>query len=127
MSYRYKDGWLSHHYCSLQSNEASDRTNKAISCAKAAPAAPLNMAKKNKATVGKVLPSYTFGTNWSTPSLALSTRLRSQILKCIWGNQSKMRCPEIVLGLLNDPTRVDHFYASAFRAFIDARRMLRKS
>ena len=38
-----------------------------------------------------------------------------------------MRCPEIVLGLLNDPTRVDNFYASAYRAFIDARRMLRKN
>ena len=37
-----------------------------------------------------------------------------------------MRCPEIVLGILNDCTRVDNYYASAFRAFIDARRILRK-
>ena len=38
-----------------------------------------------------------------------------------------MTCPEIVLALLNDPTKVDNFRASALRAFIDARRMLRKN
>ena len=59
--------------------------------------------------------------------MTLANRLRGKILICIWGKQSKMRCPEIVLGLLNDPTRVDNYYASAFRAFIDARRMLRKN
>ena len=85
------------------------------------------MAKKITATMGKLLPSYTFGTNWSTPSMTLAARLRGQILSCIWGKQSHMRCPEIVLGLLNDCTRVDNLYASAYRAFIDARRMLRKS
>ena len=64
---------------------------------------------------------------WSAPSTALSTRIRSSILKSIWGTGSKLRCPEIVLGILNDPTRVDNFSSAAYRALLDARRTLRKS
>ena len=38
-----------------------------------------------------------------------------------------MRCPEVVFGILNDPTRVDRVYASVFRGLIDTRRILLKS
>jgi hypothetical protein len=37
-----------------------------------------------------------------------------------------MRCPEVVLAILNDPTRVDNFSSAVARAFMDARRTLRK-
>ena len=37
-----------------------------------------------------------------------------------------MRCPEIVLAILNNPVRTDNYYSAAFNAFLDARRMLRK-
>ena len=47
-------------------------------------------------------------------------------MKCLWGMSSKMRCTEVVIGILNDPTKVDHTYAAAYRAIIDARRMLGK-
>ena len=46
---------------------------------------------------------------------------------CSWGTASKLRCAEIVVGILNDPTRIDHMLAAHSRAFIDARRMLMKS
>ena len=120
-------GYLITAACHKVTKLANDRATKTIATAKVVASAPLNMAKQIKATIGKVLPSYTFGTNWSTPSMALSTSLRGKMLTCIWGKQIKMRCPEIVLGLLNDPTKVDNFYASAFRAFILARRILRKN
>ena len=48
---------------------ANDRATKTIQCAIVVASAPLNIAKKIKATMGKVLPSYTFGTNWSTPNI----------------------------------------------------------
>ena len=64
--------------------------------------------------------------NWSAPTMALSTRIRGSILNCIWGTSSKLRCPEIVLAVLNDPTKVDNFSSAAMRAFTDARRTLMK-
>ena len=38
---------------------------------------------------------------------------------------SALSC-EIVTAVIHDPTRVDPYYASAYRAFVDARRMLLK-
>jgi len=53
-------------------------------------------------------------------------KLRSSIMKCIWGTSSKNRCVEVVMGILHDPTRVDHTFAAVAKAVSDARRMLRK-
>ena len=38
-----------------------------------------------------------------------------------------MRCSEIILAVLQDPTRIDQLYTSVHRALIDARRLLKKS
>ena len=105
---------------------ANERCGKAMEAAKRVVTAPMNMARKIRVTTGKILPMYTFGTNWSAPSVAISNRMRSSVLNCIWGKGSKLRCPEIVLGVLSDPTRTVNFSAAASRAFIDARRTLRK-
>ena len=45
----------------------------------------------------------------------------------VWGTSSKLRCAELVLAMLHDPTKVDPTYANAYRGIMDARRMLRKS
>jgi hypothetical protein len=76
---------------------------------------------------GKVIPTATHGTNWSGPSLKAAAKLRSSTVNCVWGSTSKNRCIEVVLGILNDPTRVDHTFAAVARTVSDARRMLRKS
>ena len=38
-----------------------------------------------------------------------------------------MRCAEIVIGILNEPTRADHYYAAVHRAFNETRRMMVKN
>ena len=48
-------------------------------------------------------------------------------MRCVWGSSSKMRCTVVAIGILNDPTRVDHYYAAAYRSILDTRRMLKKS
>ena len=82
---------------------------------------------KTQAVAGKVIPTATFGTNWSGPSLEAAAKLRSSTVNCVWGTTSKNRCIEVVLGILNDPTRVDHTLAPVARTVSDARRMLRKN
>ena len=62
---------------------ANDRASKTLECAKVVASAPLNMAKKIKATMGKTVPSFAFATNWSAPSMALASRLRSKVFSCI--------------------------------------------
>ena len=47
-------------------------------------------------------------------------------MNCVWGTSSKMRCSEVVLAIMHDPTRTDPFYSAAYRSFMDARRMLLK-
>ena len=61
----------------------NDRAAKAISCATIVMNAPLNMVKKIRAAIGKTLPSHTFATSWSAPSMALAKSLRSRIISCI--------------------------------------------
>ena len=86
----------------------------------------MNAFMKIQAVAGKVIPTATFGTNWSGPSLKAAATLRSSTVNCVWGSTSKNRCIEVVLGILNDPTRVDHTFASVLRTIGEARRMLRK-
>ena len=38
-----------------------------------------------------------------------------------------MRCMEVVMGISNDPTKVDHAIAAVMRTMIDTRRVLIKS
>ena len=106
---------------------ANKRADKAIGSANDILAAPLTAKNKKKAIATKTIPIATFGNQWTRPSVSRCHKLRGRIMKCLWGSSSKMRCREIVLAVLNDPTKVDPHSSSAFRAFVDARRMIRKN
>ena len=95
---------------------ADKRINKASNVVLKLLAAPVNTARKVRALCAKVIPIATYGMQWAAPSIAMARKLRSQSLKCMWGISSKMRCAEVVIGILHDPTRVDHTYAAAYRA-----------
>ena len=71
-----------------------------------------------------VIPRMTYGTQWALPSVAALSKLRSAILSGIWGQGSRLRCSEIVLGLMHDPTRVDPTFACLFRTFSHTRQMV---
>ena len=90
-------------------------------------AAPLTFGKRKKVLATKVIPTGIHGTLWSPPSKAEAKTQRTKTLACQWGKNSKMRCPEVVIGILNDPTRSDHFYAAVHRAFNETRRMMIKN
>ena len=110
-------------HCVLQDKRFAKTTatiNRIIS-------APVGTARRIRAFCAKAIPAATYGMQWATPSLAMATRFRSRTMRCIWGNSSKMRCTEVVSGIINDPTRVDHYYAAAYRSILDVRRMLKKS
>ena len=89
----------------------------------------MSMTKKEKARViqGAIIPAAASGTLWDIPTNKACTRLRTQTLNAIWGQGRKMRCPEIVLGIINDPTRIDPIAAITFKRISDARRLMRKS
>ena len=63
---------------------------------------------------------------WDLPSNKALAHLRTQVIKAIWGKGRRMRCPEIVLGVLNDQTRTDPMAAIIYKRLADARRILNK-
>ena len=106
---------------------ANKKADKAISSATDIYTAPLSAQNKKKTVSTKTLAIASYGTQWTRPALNKCVKLRGRIMKCIWGNSSKMRCREVVMAILNDPTKVDPHSCSAHRAFVDGRRMLRKN
>ena len=69
----------------------------------------------------------TYGMQWAAPSLTASRKLRTKAMQCLWGKSGKLRCVEVVIGILQDPTKVDHAFAASYRSILDARRMILKS
>ena len=61
------------------------------------------------------IPKMLYGTQWAMPSSSITRKLRTRVLKAVWGKQSQMRCAEIVLGLIHDATRIDPTFAAVYR------------
>ena len=87
------------------------------------------MSKKEKTRViqGAIIPAATSCTMWDIPTNKATSRLRAQTLNAVWGKGRRLRCLEIVLGVLNDPTKTDPLGATVFKRISDARRLMRKS
>ena len=98
---------------------ADKRCTKATIGADRIQHAPLGRKRRRVAVEGKTIPTAVYGMNWAQPTLNAARKLRSTILK--W------RCVEVVTGILNDPTKVDHTFAAVMRTMIDTRRILMKS
>lgn len=67
-----------------------------------------------------------YGTQWAIPSCRCIRSLRSKIISSVWGTGSRLRCAEVILDILFDPTALDPTYAIALRTILVARRMLAK-
>ena len=87
-------------------------------------AAPFTFGKKNKVLATKMIPTGIHETMSSPPSLTEAKSQRTKTVECQWGRTGKMRCTEVVIGILNDPTRADHYYAAALCEFSETRRTL---
>ena len=85
-----------------------------------------NVTRKARAAATAVIPAAVYGTQWITAAVHKNGKFASKMLRIIWGGNKGRRCPEAVLAVLHDPTRVDPLYASAFRTIMTARRTLRK-
>jgi hypothetical protein len=83
-----------------QCKAADNRSKKAKDTACRIDKAPLGTKRRKVAVESKTIPTAIYGMNWSTPSLTAARALRASIMKCIWGRSSRMRCIEIVIGVL---------------------------
>ncbi len=84
--------------------------------------------KQKKQLVKQALiPSIVSGTMWQLLATKTLEGLRNAITKVIWGVGRALRCKEVLLSVLNDPTEVDPVAAIVFKRLDDARRLLLKS
>jgi hypothetical protein len=88
--------------------------------------APVSNNQAQRANQTAVLPKAVASTQWTTPSQQALQRLRTAILKGNWGNARKMRCVEVLMAILFDPTKADPPSAIHLRTFQHARRQLHK-
>ena len=105
---------------SKRSEKAAQRAKKVTNMA--------DQTRKQRARLitSAVIPAAISGTMWSLPSKKAANSLRGEILRAVWGKGRKLRAPEIVLGVLHDPTRADPLGAIVYKRLADARRLMRK-
>ena len=106
---------------------AGRRMKTAIEAVSKAIALPICQKLKEAVVETIAIPRMAYGTQWCMPSKASAAQLRSKVLNLIWGPNGKIRCQEVVLGILHDATRIDPTFACAARAILVARRMIMKS
>ena len=75
-------------------------------------------------TMAAAIPKILHGTLWVLPSSGHLGKLRTAALKAVWGPTRLMRCPEIVVAVLNTAVRIDPIAAIVYRGLCDTRRIL---
>ena len=103
-----------------------ERVCRAILVAKKISNISCNISKTARVATAAVIPTATYGTTWVKATSRVQGRLKAQMLNLTWGKNKRMRCTEVVVAVLNCPTKVDPTYASALRTFTTANRMLRR-
>jgi hypothetical protein len=76
---------------------------------------PSGDALRARAVATLVIPRLLQGTQWTFPATKSIARLRYIILAAIWSTKRLMRCTEIVIALLADPTKIDPWAATIVR------------
>ena len=95
---------------------STSRIGKAKDCILKIASAPVSAARKIRAFCAKVIPMATYGMQCASPTVTVSKKIRAKAMECLWGSSSKLRCVEVVLAILQDPTKVDHTFAAAYRS-----------
>ena len=88
----------------------------------------LGMTRKPKTRLfqSAIILAAVSGTLWYIPTRKALTQLKSEVLRTAWGEGRKLRSTEIVLAILNHPTRIDPLAAIVYRRLSDARRLMKK-
>ena len=102
----------------------NSRTLHAFSAATRCSYANSNARFKTLALEAVAIPRMLTGCARCFPSSASLTRLRTKILLSVWSKARTMRCTEVVVAILNDPTRIDPWGALIMRTFTATRRAL---
>ena len=106
----------------------TERTIKAtLRATKATSMMDITRKQRTKLITNAVIPAAVSGTMWATPSKRASNTLKTEVLKAIWGKGRKLRSPEMVLAVINNPTRADPLGALVYKRLSDARRLLNKN
>ena len=84
-----------------------DRTDKGIIRAARIRVLPIMLAAKARLAAMVVIPTTLCGTQWTWPTNAKIRRLRTAIVKLLFGVKRLRRCPEIVTSVLHQSHEVD--------------------
>ena len=106
--------------------DAQNRVYKAIKYVGKVLHVPTGMYRKTRLVAAAAVPKFTFSSLWSVPAYGTLTKLRTGVVKCIFGNSSLMRAPEVTLAVLNDPTQVEPSCAIHAYTLNTARRIIIK-
>ena len=106
---------------SLRANKAGNRATKVANMT------DLTRKQKTRLITNAVIPTATSGTLWNIPTKKALSKLNADIIRAIWGKGRKLRAAEMVLAIVNDPTKTDPLSAIVFKRLSDARRLMRKN
>ena len=88
----------------------------------------LAMTRKQRTRLiqAAVIPAAMTGTLWDIPSKKALVNLKAEVMHAIWGKGRRLRSAEMVLAVINDPTKTDPLAAMIFKRLSDARRLMNK-
>ena len=104
--------------------EANRRVAYAMEAARRNDSYTAAIHNKNIVNNASVIPRLFKGTRWNLPSITNINRLRTSIIKGQWQHGRTMRCKEVVLAILNNPTKMDPWGAIIMNILITTRRTL---
>lgn len=87
---------------------------------------PLIHASKLRVLKTSPVKVFTAATQWGRAKMASIARLKTDILKVVWGRTRKVRCMEVVLGLLYEATDFRPRSAMVWSTIANPRRMMLK-
>ena len=86
------------------------------------------MTRKQKTRLIQAVatPAAMTGRLWDIPSTNTLASLKAEVTHAIWGKRRKMRSAEMVMAVINDPTKTDPLAAMIFKRLSDASRLMNK-
>ena len=82
-----------------------DRVKKAMDTAGKIAHLSTNIARRTRVAVATVIPTAVYGTQGVKATAKENGKLVAKMLQIVWGAGKRMRCAEIVIGILNDPPK----------------------
>ena len=106
--------------------KSDQRIEQGIIIANAASRTKVESELKAHALMMAAIPKILHGTIWTFPSATSTNKMRAASVNCT-GRWDTMRCPEVIVAILNNPVRAGPVAAICYRGLCDARRLMRIS